>query len=335
MIDQKRIYSESIAHRLSHIISNNGLERSGCLSHANQERSIWSLDERGQVYDTPSSRASTPVPRPPLRSVAQRYTRGGEREDGVEDATLRDSNDPTNNNTKSFRKYRNTEFHRSFVPPSASSVSSYPSHYISYILFFFLLIFPSFLALYCIFFSFSICDYEVFQLFLKLLCMKVVCKLKYYIFCNNILIAAKRNISPVTKLFDSFLFYRSISETFDSKPRFCSRFARSKVSCDSRVCTSVLCTFHLTLARIHFPHPLAYFTSVRSPVCTLPSLFTWISSHRPIIFLLCALWDENNFERGLFRINRNGVLLRDLIWFWLFFYLEYFPFLESIFLKWK
>lgn len=178
----------------------------------------------GECTIRASSRASTPVPRPPLRSVAQRYTRGGEREDGVEDATLRDSNDPTNNNTKSFRKYRNTEFHRSFVPPSASSVSSYPSHYISYILFFFLLIFPSFLALYCIFFSFSICDYEVFQLFLKLLCMKVVCKLKYYIFCNNILIAAKRNISPVTKLFDSFLFYRSISETFDSKPRFCSRF---------------------------------------------------------------------------------------------------------------
>lgn len=46
--------------------------------------------------------------------------RGKEEEDGVEDATLRDSNDPTNNNTKSFRKYRNTKFHRSFVPPSAS-----------------------------------------------------------------------------------------------------------------------------------------------------------------------------------------------------------------------
>lgn len=59
----------------------------------------------------------------PLRSVVYRYKgkgEGEEEEDGVEDATLRDSNDPTNNNTKSFRKYRNTNFHRSFVPPSAS-----------------------------------------------------------------------------------------------------------------------------------------------------------------------------------------------------------------------
>lgn len=39
------------------------------------------------------------------------------------DATLRDSNDPTNNNTKSFRKYRNT---RRGVP-SSSSRSAPPS----------------------------------------------------------------------------------------------------------------------------------------------------------------------------------------------------------------
>lgn len=77
------------------------------------------------MYD---SRFLAPVPRPPrLHSIrrAKMDKEGGdgegeEEEDGVEDATLRDSNDPTNNNTKSFRKYRNTKFHRSFVPPSAS-----------------------------------------------------------------------------------------------------------------------------------------------------------------------------------------------------------------------
>lgn len=77
------------------------------------------------MYD---SRFLAPVPRPPrLHSIRRAKMdkegedgEGEEEEDGVEDATLRDSNDPTNNNTKSFRKYRNTKFHRSFVPPSAS-----------------------------------------------------------------------------------------------------------------------------------------------------------------------------------------------------------------------
>lgn len=82
------------------------------------------------MYD---SRFLAPVPRPPrLHSIRRAKMdkegedgEGEEEEDGVEDATLRDSNDPTNNNTKSFRKYRNTKFHRFFRSSFRFSVSSY------------------------------------------------------------------------------------------------------------------------------------------------------------------------------------------------------------------
>lgn len=138
---------------------------------------------------------------------------------------------------------------------------------------------------------------------------------------------SKRNISLVTKLLDSFLSYRSISETFDSKPRFRSRKQLRGRRCRTAatipcivhlcaLCTSILfpglcipARFHLTLARIHFPHPLAYFTRPFGSftVCTLPSLFTSSvslpSTHLPFSFYIFLF----------FFFVRSIHLLRDVI----------------------
>lgn len=110
------------------------------------------------MYD---SRFLAPVPRPPrLHSIRRAKMdkegedgEGEEEEDGVEDATLRDSNDPTNNNTKSFRKYRNTKFHRFFRSSFRFSVSSYArvrlvTFYIRTYVFFSFLILLSFFVFY-------------------------------------------------------------------------------------------------------------------------------------------------------------------------------------------